>query len=126
MKGMKTKEEILNKYVKDSQWYAPVCDSRIHSAMQEYSDQQNAELKKENEELKMQIESMIKMDNKIIQHNNLKSKADEMCEALNSLSKWNDEWPPNRIYSMGQAKEIENRITQVVVKAKQAIENYKK
>ena len=33
-----TKEEILEKHTKDSQWYAPVCDARILKAMQEYAE----------------------------------------------------------------------------------------
>jgi hypothetical protein len=33
-----TKEEILEKHTKDSQWYPPVCDTRVLKAMQEYAD----------------------------------------------------------------------------------------
>jgi len=35
----KTAEEILHEHVKDSQWYAPVCDKRVIEAMEEYASQ---------------------------------------------------------------------------------------
>ena len=38
-----TKEEILEKHTKDSQWYAPVCDARILQAMQEYAESYHKE-----------------------------------------------------------------------------------
>jgi predicted nuclease with TOPRIM domain len=94
-------------------------------AMQEYSDQQNADLKKENEELKEELniqKSEIKKLNMRIgilkiaidaskgHYDLLKSKADEMYEALKSAI--------NNIDGLGNGWNID--------KAKQAIENYKK
>jgi len=95
----------------------------ITDSIQEYSDQQNADLKKENEELK----NIIRVDqasNKLIMahFDNLKAKADEMYEMLKEyniqMKKFVDKTPvPKTSFEIIQS---------IYNKAKQAIENYNK
>lgn len=62
---MKTAEEILNEEFKDSipsEFEGKIWDDRVIKAMQKYSNQQNAELIKENERLR---KALIAIDEEI-------------------------------------------------------------
>lgn len=85
-----------------------------------YSDIQNAELKKENEELKELLSNSMEViiDN---QYHSLKSKADELYEALDELTNHNI----NISYTFLRDRDVDI-YDDLHKQAKQALENYKK
>lgn len=110
----KSKEEIVYQYRNED-----VDVDLILKMMQEYSDQENAELKEEMYHLNGMIKKANSLSSALIQDNKvLKSKADELYEAL-------DECRLQLEYLNGKFKET-GTTNAVLSQSKQALENYKK